>query len=263
MTEIELTTGIGRSAVHRRGDVVVRDSGPWTPAVHALLNHLEEVGFPAAPRLVGAGYDAEGRETLTYIEGEFAHPGGWSLEGAAAVGRLIRDLHDAVGTFTPPRDAIWFPWHGREVGEGRRIISHCDTAPWNIVARDGLPVALIDWEFAGPTDPLVELAQACWLNAKLHDDIVAELEGLPPLAERAGQMRAMVDAYGLPRADRARMFELMVEFVVSEIAWEADDARVTPDMTSHHVGLWAMAWRARSARWLLRNRRTLVNVLTS
>jgi hypothetical protein len=74
VTEIELTTGIGRSAVHRRGDVVVRDSGPWTPAVHALLNHLEEVGFCAAPRLVGTGYDAEGRETLTYIEGTSPTP---------------------------------------------------------------------------------------------------------------------------------------------------------------------------------------------
>ena len=56
------------------------------------------------------------------------------------------------------------------------------------MARDGVPVALIDWEFAGPVDPLVELAQLCWLSAKLHDDIVAELEGLPPLAERARQL---------------------------------------------------------------------------
>ncbi|MFI6599172.1 hypothetical protein ACIBHX_23185 [Nonomuraea sp. NPDC050536] len=124
MTEIELTTGYGRSTVHRHGDVVVRDSGPWTPAVHVLLGHLEDVGFSAAPRVVGTGYDADGREMLTYIEGGFAHPGGWSLEGAAAVGRMFRDLHDAVGTFKPPTDASWFPWHGREVGDGRRIISH-------------------------------------------------------------------------------------------------------------------------------------------
>ena len=29
------------------------------------------------------------------------------------------------------------------------LIGHCDTAPWNIVARDGMPVALIDWEDVG------------------------------------------------------------------------------------------------------------------
>lgn len=108
----------------------MRDSGPWTPAVDALLKHLEKVGFPAVPRLVGTGYDAEGRETLTYIDGDFAHPGG-CLDGAAAVGRLIRNLHDAVAAFDPPEDAVWFPWHGRETGAGRRIISH---APWHAQA---------------------------------------------------------------------------------------------------------------------------------
>src|SRR5882757_497251 len=45
--------GGGRSVVYRRGDVVVRETGPWAPAVHALLRHLEQAGFTAAPRLVG------------------------------------------------------------------------------------------------------------------------------------------------------------------------------------------------------------------
>src|SRR2546429_131006 len=34
--QIELTGG-GRTTVHRCGQVVVRDTGPWTPAVHTLL----------------------------------------------------------------------------------------------------------------------------------------------------------------------------------------------------------------------------------
>ena len=99
--------------VHRRGNVVIRDAGPWTPAVHALLRHLEDAGFAAAPRLVGSGLDTDGREMLTFIEGEFTQPGPWSLDGAAAVGRMLRDLHQATGSFRPPPDAVWFPWHGR------------------------------------------------------------------------------------------------------------------------------------------------------
>lgn len=71
------------------------------------------------------------------------------------------------------------------IGGPARVIGHCDVAPWNIVARDGLPVAFIDWETAGPVDPIVELAQLSWLNAKLHDDIVAGIEHLTPLADRA------------------------------------------------------------------------------
>jgi hypothetical protein len=258
--EVELTGG-GRTSVHRRGDIVVRDSGPWTPAVHALLRHLEAVGFAAAPRLAGAGTDAEGRETLTFIEGEFTQPGPWSMDGAAALGRMLRDLHRATATFRPEPGAVWFPWHGRHLGGPRRVIGHCDVAPWNIVARDGLPVALIDWETAGPVDPLVELAQLCWLNAKLHDDVVAELEGLPPVAERARQLTAIADSYGLTARERAGLVTTIIEFVITDTAWEADDAGVTPKMTSHPVACWAMAWRARSAAWIIRHRPALESAL--
>ena len=254
-------------AVYRRGQVVVREAGPWTATVHSLLRHLEDVGFAGAPRVVGSGFDAEGRETLTYIEGEFTQPGPWTLEGAAAVGKLLRDLHDATASYRPPPDAIWGPWFGRPLGGPDRVIGHCDVAPWNIVARNGLPVALIDWDFAGPVDPMVELAQACWLNAKLHDDDVARRDGLPPLAERARQLRAMVDAYGLSARQRSGFVDRIIEFVVYDTAEQADDAGVNPDNTDpeplwgNRTVVWALAWRARAAAWLFRHRRTLQNAL--
>jgi hypothetical protein len=260
--DVTALEGGGRTVVHRRGDVVIRDAGPWTPTVHWLLRHLEDVGFSAAPRLVGSGFDSDGWETLTYIDGEFIQPGPWSLEGAAALGGLLRSLHQATSTFQPPPDAVWFPWHGRDLGGPVKVIGHCDVAPWNIVARDGMPVALIDWETAGPVDPLVELAQLCWLNAKLHDDIVAEREGLPPVADRARQLAAIVDAYGLDADQRRGFLDQIVEFAITDTAWEADDAGVTPGMTSHPIALWAMAWRARSAAWMLRNRQTLEAAVT-
>jgi hypothetical protein len=105
----------------------------------------------------------------------------------------------------------------------------------------------------------VELAQTCWLNAKLHDDIVAEREGLPSLADRARQLRAIVDAYGLPANQRRGFLDRITSYPTT--ANEADDAKVTPDMTSHPCALWAMAWRARAAAWLIRNRRPLENAL--
>ena len=258
-----------RSAFHptgvaRRGAVILRDTGPWTPAIHALLRHLEAVGFAAAPRLVGGGIDASGREALTFIPGNFVQPGPWSLDGAAAVGALLRDLHAATASFRPPTDARWWPWFGRTLGDGPRLIGHCDVAPWNIVARDGLPVALIDWERAGPTDPLVELAQACWLNAKLHDDRVAALEGLPPLAERARHLRAIVDGYGLPAAARRDFVDRIATFAVHDAAAEADEADITPDTRPETVApeyLWSLAWRTRAAAWMLRHRAELQNAL--
>ncbi|MAF09569.1 trifolitoxin immunity protein [Candidatus Poribacteria bacterium] len=246
--------------VYRRGDVVIRETGPWARTVHSLLRHLEQVGFSAPPQVVGDGFDAAGRETLTYLEGEFTQSGPWSLDGAAAIGSMLRELHDATASYVPPDDAVWGPWFGRPLGGPTRVIGHCDMAPWNIVVRDGLPVGLIDWDFAGPVDPLVELAQTCWLNAKLHDDQVAALEGLPPLSERAIHLRAIVDAYGLSSAQRQGFVDRIIEFVVHDTAWQAVDLEVTPD-TADSTAVWALAWRARAAAWLCAHRSTLQNAI--
>lgn len=93
-----LTGPEGRpTSVVRRGDTVLRPAGPWTPAVHALLGHLEHVGFTGSPRVVGTGYDGHGHEVVSYIPGDFTHPHAWSEEG----GRLHR-LAD-VRPDRPPR----------------------------------------------------------------------------------------------------------------------------------------------------------------
>jgi hypothetical protein len=55
----------------------------------------------------------------------------------------------------------------------------------------------------------------------------------------------------------------MIEFAVCDTAWEADAAAVTPETTAHPVALWAMAWRARSAAWMIRHRRLLETALTA
>jgi hypothetical protein len=52
----------------RVGDTVRRSAGPWTPAVAALLRHLEHVGFDRAPGFLGL--DQQGREVLSFVEGE-------------------------------------------------------------------------------------------------------------------------------------------------------------------------------------------------
>ncbi|MFL6139209.1 MAG: hypothetical protein ACJ74O_15600 [Frankiaceae bacterium] len=46
----------------RVGDTVHRVTGPWTPAVHALLRHLAD-RVPHVPRVLG--FDERGREVLT------------------------------------------------------------------------------------------------------------------------------------------------------------------------------------------------------
>jgi hypothetical protein len=50
----------------RVGDTVRRNAGPWTPAVHSLLRHLQSKGFDGAP--LPLGIDDQGREILTFLE---------------------------------------------------------------------------------------------------------------------------------------------------------------------------------------------------
>jgi hypothetical protein len=81
------------AAVYRSGDVVIRDAGPWTPTVHKLLRHFEDVGFAGATRIVDSGFDAQGRETLSYVEGEFTHPARGHLMETRLCGLHCR-VHD-------------------------------------------------------------------------------------------------------------------------------------------------------------------------
>lgn len=255
-----------RSDVRRFGDVVVRKTGPWAPSVHGLLRHLERVGFPGAPRVIGDGFDDAGDEVLSFIAGGFVHPRAWSDEGIAALGALLRGFHDATATFHAPPGAIWQPWFTRS-DRPDAIVGHGDLGPWNVVARDGLPVGFIDWEFAGPVDRLDEVAQAAWLNAQLHDNIVAARNQLPSAGDRARQLALFVNAYGLTEPERAGLVTRMIEHAVRDAANEVDDAAglklakvATPSDPEADAG-WAIAWRVRSAAWLVRNRSLLEQAL--
>ncbi|GHJ17078.1 aminoglycoside phosphotransferase/kinase family protein [Micromonospora sp. AKA38] len=102
--EVPLAGGNVSAGVVRVGDTVRRQAGPWTPAVHALLDHLWSVGFRGAPRPLGI--DGHGREVLAYAVGEVPWPHRFDLleplEQLARLGRLARELHDALAKFTPP-----------------------------------------------------------------------------------------------------------------------------------------------------------------
>lgn len=150
---------------------------------------------------------------------------------------------------------------GRDLGDSSSlIISHCDLAPCNIVSRDGMPVAFIDWEYTGPADPLVELSQVCWLNVQLHGEDVAEVDGLPSLQERARRLKAIADGYRLSKVDRNGFVERMVQFAICDAAEQADEAKVDRDTTNTEA-LWGLAWRSRAAAWMIRNRNALEQAL--
>ncbi|MBI3972743.1 MAG: hypothetical protein HY332_15820 [Chloroflexi bacterium] len=103
MTEREEPLGGGMTRPVRVGDTVRRAARPWTPAVRALLCHLESVGFDGAPRVLGV--DEQGREVLTFIAGDVGwrpYPEGiFDDDALLAAARLMRRYHEAVRRHCP------------------------------------------------------------------------------------------------------------------------------------------------------------------
>lgn len=197
------------SEVVRVGDTVRRVAGPWTTTVHALLRHLEAVGFEGAPRVLG--FDERGREILTFVSGSTIPA---SLEGFSAdavlveTATLLRRYHDATTTFVPPADAAW--WHRPGAPNGGDVICHNDVAPWNTVVVDGQPRALIDWDCAAPGPRIWDIAYALWRFAPLYTDDGpgGEQGDAGPPSERARRMALFCDVYGLDdRRELLRMIE--------------------------------------------------------
>jgi Phosphotransferase enzyme family len=239
---------------------VLKQAGRWSAGVIALLRHLADIGFDGAPRVIGDGLASDGRLAVTFVPGASPHPNAWwSEEAVGAVGALLRRLHDATVSFVPPEGVRWQSCWLRDLDGADRVIGHCDTGPWNVVATQGRPTAFIDWEYAGPVDRWWELAAAVWLNAQLHDDDVAERNQLPDAATRARHVRAMFDGYGVPRRCRPALLDRLVEVPIHAARGEAIDGGVTPESTAGVTDdgyplLWAIAWRVRSAAWIARHR---------
>ncbi|MEV1000317.1 aminoglycoside phosphotransferase family protein [Nonomuraea sp. NPDC050202] len=204
MPEEEVLTGGGVNHVVRAGDTVRRPSGPWTPAVHALLRHLAARGFTGAPR--SHGIDERGREILDFVPGRTAdYPlPGWvrTDEALIAVARLLRDYHDATAGLS--HEGTWyFP-----PVEPAEVICHGDVAPYNCVFRQGRPVAFIDFDTAHPGPRVWDVAYAAYRFVPLHHP--GDGDGIP-VAEQARRLRLFADAYELDEAGRQALVETAIK----------------------------------------------------
>ena len=190
--------------VVRVGETVRRPWRKTSPATGALLVHLERVGFDGAPRFLGR--DEDGRETLSYVDGEAAiepqQPWALTDEALVSVARLLRAFHDAVASFDPSP----YTWP-QAVPERFRdgTISHNDPNLDNVVFADGRAVALIDFDLASPGSAVWDVACAARLWAPLRDP--ADV----PHERSLARLRLFLDAYELPLPERGRVIDAMVE----------------------------------------------------
>ena len=206
--QLEVPMRGGVNTVVRIGRTVRRPTGPWNPAVHALLRHLAEAGFDGAPRVYGL--DDQGREILDFVEGavaDFPVPDEARTDEALhGVAVLLRAFHDATAGFTAPPGAAWY-LPAREPAE---VVCHGDVAGYNLVFREGRPVALIDFDTAHPGPRIWDAAYAAYRLVPLSPS--THPEGFhAPLGEQARRVRLFADAYGLGQADRAARPEAAAE----------------------------------------------------
>ncbi len=196
MEEVRLDGGNAGGAV-RVGDTVRRPTGPWTPAVHALLEHLAAQGFAGSPRPLGL--DDRGREILTFLDGQtvgsmlpwpdWAH----AEQTLVQVAHWLLGYHQAVADFVPPAGASWRiggAWHPG------LIIGHNDAAPYNAVWRAGALAGFIDWDMAGPVSDVWDLAFTAFSWVPLHVREVAAREGFTDFAGLPRRLRLFLAEYG-------------------------------------------------------------------
>lgn len=196
MDEQELEGGNAGGAV-RIDDTVRRATGPWTPAVHSLLQHLERVGFVAPKPL---GFDDQGREVLSFLPGNTVGARSpWPVwvhsdDALVQVAGWLRAYHAAVADFVPASYAVW-----REGGQWRPglIVGQNDAAPYNAAWDDqGCLVGFFDWDFAAPVSLEWDLAFTAFAWIPLHARHVVEAEGFTDFDDRPRRLRLFLTAYG-------------------------------------------------------------------
>jgi hypothetical protein len=168
----------------RIGNTVRRRVGPWTPAVHTLLEYLS-TRIDYVPRVLG--FDDHGREMLSFLPGRVVDIDTELLTAPQieSVVTWTRRFHEAVAGFNHPG-----PWRYAGMPEPT-LIGHNDIAPYNVCFDGDELVGVFDWDLAGPSSPLMELAFIAWNGVPLWRDVGAQLT-----AERLGLIASV---YGIPQ----------------------------------------------------------------
>jgi Ser/Thr protein kinase RdoA (MazF antagonist) len=256
--EVPLIGGDMTEGVVRVGRTVRRPVRPHTPAVHALLRHLEAVGFDGAPRVLGV--DTQNREVLSYLPGQVPHrplpPYALSEATLVALAELQLRYHQAVIGFEPPSTAQWDGEVTAQVDGPVELICHCDINLENVIFRPGphgpQPYALIDFDLARPGTRLVDIIQTLryWAPLTAPADRDPAFGGLDVPARIA----MFCEAYGLSYAARARLVPVAVRWMRRSMITIAERAE-------QRGGAWARMLDAgvgerllRSAVWLEGNR---------
>jgi hypothetical protein len=206
---VEYLSGGRENQIIRSGNVVHRPTGPYTTAVHGLLNHLHQVGFTGAPRPLG--FDQNGREILTFLPGQVSNypltKNAASPEALTSAAGLLRAYHDAATSYIRkmPSDQTWM----LPTRDPVEVICHGDYAPYNVVLNGRQAIAIIDFDTAHPGPIEWDIAYALYRWSPLKNP--TNPDSLGELQTQIERARQFCGAYDLPRLRRQNLVSIMVE----------------------------------------------------
>jgi hypothetical protein len=212
MTEESLEGGVANAGkVVRVGAHVLRPANPHSASIHSFLLALRDAGFDGVPRPVGL--EPDGRERLEYVEGEVGVPPypAWVRrdEALASIAVLLRRFHEAARRAGP----FVGSWSAEMADPtGGAVICHNDVCLENVVFRDGVAVALLDFDFAAPGRPVYDIAQMARMCTPIDDDVNAPRLGWEEVDQPA-RLRLVADAYGLEAQGRVQLVRILSESI--------------------------------------------------
>lgn len=187
--EEDLIGGNASGRVTRIGATVRKPWLPTTPRTIDYMAHVRRAGVDV-PEVLGR--DEQGRLVLTYVPGALAvDEVPLEAKVVGRVGSLVRSIHDASADLPVPTD-----WPVLIPAPAPDLLCHNDLAAWNLVI-DGDRLVFIDWDGAGPSSRLWDLAYAAISFAHLFPD--ADVDAC------AIRLAAFVDGYGVDAGLRAAL----------------------------------------------------------
>ena len=187
--EEPLSGGNASGRVVRIGDSVRK---PWLPTTDRTVAYMLALRDRGVDLPEPRGRDDAGRLVLDYVPGDLAaerEP--LDRELLQRVGSLGRTIHDASAALSVPSS-----WDVLLPADDPDLLCHNDLAAWNLVI-DGDRLTFIDWDGAGPSTRLWDLAYAAVSFGYLFPN--------EEPAVAAQRLAAFIDGYGADAALRAAL----------------------------------------------------------
>lgn len=196
--------------IFKIGNLVSRPLNPWTPTIHAYLNHLHNQGIDFVPKPYSIDHKT-GIEQVSFVEGEVCN---YPLNSAFAsetalisAAKLLRKMHDASVSFLNQLngDERWMlPAYNQP-----EIICYADYAPYNVVVKNQQVVGIIDFDTCHPNTRIWDIAYAIYRWAPINRPDADDIFGTP--AQHIIRAKQFCDAYGMDANTRHQVVPIMVK----------------------------------------------------